>query len=73
MPLSHEHVGPKILAKIKIYILARAKLLFHLCCEIPCTIELSLTFLQSSYFSNESGHHFTVIFVEKRQGINTDS
>ena len=36
MPLSHEHVGPKILAKIKIYILTRAELLFNLCYEIPC-------------------------------------
>ena len=32
-----EHVGPKILAKIKIYILTRAELLFNLCYEIPCT------------------------------------
>ena len=38
MPLSHEHVGSKIVAKIKIYILARAELLFNLCYEIPCII-----------------------------------
>ena len=37
MPLSHEHVGPKILAKIKIYVLTRAELLFKVCYEIPCT------------------------------------
>ena len=36
MPLSHEHVGTKIVAKIKIYILTRAELLFTLCYEIPC-------------------------------------
>ena len=36
MPLSHEHVGSKILARIKIYILTRAELLFNLCYEIPC-------------------------------------
>ena len=36
MGLSHEHVGPKILAKIKIYILTRAELLISLCYEIPC-------------------------------------
>ena len=36
MGLSHEHVGPKILSKIKIYILTRAELLFLLCYEIPC-------------------------------------
>ena len=37
MGLSHEHVGPKILAKIQIYILTRAELLFTLCSETPCT------------------------------------
>ena len=36
MPLSDEHVGSKILPKIKIYILTRAELLFNLCYEIPC-------------------------------------
>ena len=36
MPLSHEHVGFKILAKIKMYTLTRAELLFNLCYEIPC-------------------------------------
>ena len=35
---SHEHVGPKILSKIKIYILTDAELLFSLCYEIPCKI-----------------------------------
>ena len=38
MSLSHEHIGLKILAKIKIYIPTRAELLFPLCYEIPCTI-----------------------------------
>ena len=36
MSLSHEHVGPKILRKIKMYVLTRAELLFPLCYEIPC-------------------------------------
>ena len=36
MGLTNEHVGPKILAKIKIYALTRAELLFNLCYEIPC-------------------------------------
>ena len=36
MGLSHEHVGPKILAKIQIYIITSAELLFTLCSEIPC-------------------------------------
>ena len=38
MGVTNEHVEPKILAKIKIYVLTRAKLLFNLCYEIPCTI-----------------------------------
>ena len=40
MSLSHEHVGPKILGKIKMYVLTRAELLFPLCYEIPCMIDL---------------------------------
>ena len=36
MGLTNENVGPKILAKIKIYVLTRAELLFTLCYEIPC-------------------------------------
>ena len=36
MGLSHEHVGPKILAKIEIHILTRAELILPLCYEIPC-------------------------------------
>ena len=42
MPLSHEHVESKILAKIKIYILTRAELLFNLCYEIPCSQVLTI-------------------------------
>ena len=36
MSPSNEHIGSKILAKIKIYILTRGELLFTLCYEIPC-------------------------------------
>ena len=36
MVLFHEHVGSKIVAKIEIYTLSRAKLLCSLCHEIPC-------------------------------------
>ena len=43
MSLSHEHVGPKILGKIKIYVLTRAELLFPLCYEIPCITHHSNT------------------------------
>ena len=50
MPLSHEHVGSKILAKIKIYVLTRAELLFNLCYEIPCSHWRGfLTFIQISH------------------------
>ena len=37
MGLTNENVGTKILAKIKIYVLTRAELLFKVCYEIPCT------------------------------------
>jgi hypothetical protein len=40
MGLSHEHIGPKILTKTKIYLLTRAELLFPLCHEIPCIYHL---------------------------------
>ena len=40
MGLTNENVGPKILAKIKIYVLTRAELLFKVCYEIPCTPEM---------------------------------
>ena len=40
MGLSHDHVGPTIWAKIKIYILTRDNLLYPLCYEIPCTSKL---------------------------------
>ena len=39
MGLTNENVGPKILAKIKIYVLTRAELLFKVCYEIPCICE----------------------------------
>ena len=38
--ISHNSVESKILAKVKIYILTRAELLFNLCYEIPCNIVL---------------------------------
>ena len=37
MGLTNKHVGPSILAKIKIYVLTRAELLITLCYEIPCS------------------------------------
>ena len=47
MGLSHEHIGPNILAKIKIYILTRAELLFPLCYEIPCKGTIRKSFGES--------------------------
>ena len=39
MPLSHEHIGSKILAEIEIYSLTKAELLCPLCYEIPCSTD----------------------------------
>ena len=43
MGLTNEYVGPKILAKIKIYVLTRTELLFTLCYEIPCMCKPSFS------------------------------
>ena len=51
MPLSHEHVGSKILANIKMYTLTRAELLFNLCYEIPCSTYTALLSLLVTYFN----------------------
>ena len=40
MSLTHKRIEAKILAKIKIYDLTRAELLFTLCHEIPCRIQI---------------------------------
>ena len=37
MGLSHQDVGPTILAKIQIYIVTRDNLLYPLCYEVPCS------------------------------------
>ena len=47
MGLINEHVGPKILAKIKIYVLTRAELLFQVCYEIPCILYLCTIFFSA--------------------------
>ena len=54
------HVGPKILAKIKIYVLTRAELLFHLCYEIPCNSKYDkrlFTELRVQYMKTTSSEH----------------
>ena len=48
MAISYEHVGWKISAKIKIYILSRVKLLCSLCHEIPSTSRDSKRTLEPS-------------------------
>ena len=55
MSLSHEHVGLKILAKIKINTLTRAELLFPLCYEIPCNREKERFFLHISALAFKNG------------------
>jgi hypothetical protein len=51
MGLTNENVGPKILAKIKIYVLTRAELLFKVCYEIPCISKLEI-FIDEIMFIN---------------------
>ena len=41
MDLSHEHVGPQVLAKIKIYTLTRAELLFLFAMRYPVVYLIS--------------------------------
>jgi hypothetical protein len=54
MGLTNEHVGPIILAKIKIYVLNRAELLFNLCYEIPCIWDGDISWTMTS-----CGHYFS--------------
>jgi hypothetical protein len=63
MAISHEHVGWKISAKIKIYILSRAKLLCSLCHETHCSRYHPRFFdqvgHQTTYASMGNKHSFT--------------
>ena len=54
MGLTSEHVGSKILAKIKGYVLTRAELLITLCYEIPCSKYCSrqVDFCKKNYLPN---------------------
>ena len=54
MGLTNEHVVPKILAKIKIYVLTRAELLFTLCYEIPCMFWKFAMWLQHNKLAGKS-------------------
>ena len=59
MGLPNEHVGPIILAKIKIYVLNRAELLFQICYEILCSLEninpqfISVIAIENAIFENK--------------------
>ena len=53
MGLTNENVGPKILAKIKIYDLTRAELLFTLCYEIPCNRTKILKIISLDFGRND--------------------
>ena len=66
MPLSHEHVGPKILAKIKIYDLTRAELLCSLCYEIPL-YKIKFDFLFWIVPLSQSRHLLLLIFHKKKE------
>jgi hypothetical protein len=48
MGLTNKHAGKKILAKIKIYVLTRAELLFKVCYEIPCILIRLMSFKQDT-------------------------
>ena len=72
MPLSHEHLKPKILAKIKIYILTRAELLCSLCYEIPCTLKfpkpIKIPFWKCWKFDIPSWRfHIQILFFSPRR------
>ena len=51
MGLTNENVEPKILAKIKIYVLTRAELLFMVCYEIPCSKQIEIPHFLTVLFS----------------------
>ena len=80
MGLSNKQVGPKLFAKIQIYILIRAELLFKLCSKIPCILESFYTAQYKStleylgkpitvFLSNYSECGF---WVPSGSGINSD-
>ena len=67
--LFHDHIGPKISTKIKIYILSRAKLLCSLCHEIPCTYGAPPPQGGSSYVDSEKKVSFESIVLSREASI----
>ena len=55
MALTNEHVGPMILAKIKIYVFTRAELLFQVCYETPCRHVGQNNHVARFFFTNKLG------------------
>ena len=64
MGLTNEHVGPRILAKIKIYVLTRAELLVTLCYEIPCIIA-QMCLLCTALSSKQDFFEMTLVAAAK--------
>ena len=67
MPLSLEHVESKIVAKIKIYILTRAELLFNLCYEIPCIFFLYSCRMSKRQKKLSCRFLYFVVFLEQEK------
>ena len=72
MGLTNENVAPKILAKIKIYVLTRAELLFKVCYEIPCMytmllvdIQIWFDFLRADMTSKETFKQGTSLGIDE--------
>jgi hypothetical protein len=61
MGLSHEFGGPKISAKIKIYILKRAELLFPLSYEIPCETRTFILCRLANMLNNFVNFRYSII------------
>ena len=70
MPLSQEHVGSKIVAKIKIYKLTRAELLLNLCYEIPCILKVPQILKKKHRLEVNINSCFFEIFESKIQSSN---
>ena len=69
MSLTNEHVGPMILAKIKIYVFTRAELLFQVCYETPCKAAENIVRFPISSFHAE---HPSMYFCKKSGSVSLD-
>ena len=62
MTLINEHVGPMILAKIKIYVFTRAELLFQVCYDTPCSNQVRVVAVSLPQLTQAS-------FLQKNQTL----